>query len=138
MKHSALIIVFFLFIPPISAIETKDTTPVISDLRVDPASGPTGTTYTLSLQIIDPQGPENVVQTLYQMREGLEAIELPINDEGLAGDLQKGDGIYTGKSRVPPTAAKESHRFEVFVRDKDRHKSNVLSYRFTVLEGLRT
>lgn len=50
------------------------------------------------------------------------------------GDKSKGDNIYTGKSFVPQTAAKQTHLFEVFVFDKAGHKSNILKYRFTVFE----
>ncbi|MBN4054532.1 hypothetical protein JYT87_02365 [Nitrospira defluvii] len=129
-------VALFAATPNLTSAETKDTAPVIFDLIIDPAAGPTGTPYTLTLHITHPQGPDNIVHILYQMREGLEAIEVLINDEGLDGDLKKGDGIYSGQSRVPDTASKQSHRFEVFIRDKEGHKSNVLAYRFTVQDGV--
>ncbi len=121
--------------PLVKPIKDGDP-PVISDLKVDPQAGPVGTTYTITLHITDPQGPDDIVNTLYQVRERSEVIEVLINDEGVDGDISKGDGIHTGKSIVPRTAAKITHLFEVFVLDKEGHKSNVLEYHFTVLEGL--
>ena len=108
--------------------------PVISDLRVSPSSGPTGTVYRISVRITP---SENVVPLLHQMREGKEAISVPIRDDGMEGDDAKGDGIYTGHSGVPPKAAQQTHRFEVFVQDQEGRKSNLLEYLFTVVEGER-
>jgi hypothetical protein len=104
--------------------------PVISELKVTPTSGPAGTIYSISLRIT---GPEEVIPLLHQRREGKETIDTPLRDDGLQGDAEKGDGIYTGHSDVPPTAAKRVHHFEVFVKDKTGRKSNVLEYRFTVV-----
>jgi hypothetical protein len=59
---------------------------------------------------------------------------VPINDDGLSGDVSRGDGIYTGINFVPESAERKTHIFQVFVRDKAGNKSNVLEYRFTVLE----
>ena len=121
---------------PVSGANTENETPVIADLKVAPSSGSAGTVYVLSVQMTDPQGLGDILKILYQMREGIELIELPLNDDGLEGDLKKGDGIFSGQSAVPKTAARQTHLFEVFVRDKSGHKSNILSYRFTVLEGI--
>lgn len=119
--------------PPAS---NKDEAPIISGLSVEPSAGPTGTVYVLSVHISDPQGRDNIVPMLHQLRENRELIQVPLNDEGRDGDLKQGDGIYSGRSNVPKTAAKERHRFEVFMRDKDGNKSNLLEYHFTVLEGV--
>ncbi|TAK08630.1 MAG: hypothetical protein EPO39_04155 [Candidatus Manganitrophaceae bacterium] len=116
---------------PVSVIEPPD--PVISNLQVSPSSGPVGTTYTLSLRITS---LGEIVPLLHQMREGKEAIDVSLRDDGLGEDAKKGDGIYTGHIGVPLTAAKQIHRFEVFVQDKTGRKSNVLEYRFTVVEGV--
>ncbi|MFQ5579623.1 MAG: hypothetical protein ACE5FZ_03350 [Nitrospiria bacterium] len=114
----------------------EDPSPLISDLKIHPKKGPAGTVFTLSFRLRDPQGPDDVLKILFQVREGRELIEIVINDDGLNGDVFKGDGIYTGKDRVPETAAIAPHFFEVFTRDKSGHKSNVLKYTFTVLEGV--
>lgn len=133
---SVLIIALYNFTP--SIIEAEDeNSPIISNLQVLPDSGPVETGYTISLRIVDPQGPEDIKNILYQVREKSEVIELTINDNGAKGDLLKGDGIYTGKSFVPKTAARQAHFFEVFTVDKEGHKSNVLRYRFTVLENAK-
>jgi hypothetical protein len=116
---------------PISIIEPPD--PVISDLEVSPTSGPAGSIYKISLRITSPRG---VVPLLHQIREGKEAIDVLLRDDGLEGDAARGDGIYTGHSDVPPTAARQTHRFKVFVQDRAGRKSNVLEYRFTVLKGV--
>lgn len=110
--------------------------PVISELNVDPITGPPGTEYTISLRIDHPLGSGSIVEILYQIREAGEAIEVLLRDDGLGVDLEKEDGIYSGSSLVPQTAARHAHRFEVFVRDKAGHKSNVLEYRFMVLNGI--
>lgn len=115
---------------PIAVIEPPD--PIISDLKVFPTAGPAGSIYTLSLRIANPEG---IVPLLHQMREGREAIDVPLRDDGLQGDEKKGDGIYTGHSEVPPTAARQTHRFVVFIQDRAGRKSNLLEYHFTVLEG---
>jgi len=109
------------------------TDPVISDLNVDPSSGPPGTIYTISVRIVSPRDPEGIVEVLHQVRENEESIDVPIRDDGLEGDAVRGDGVYTGRSVVPRTAAKQTHRFKVFIRDKAGRKSNVLEYRFTVI-----
>lgn len=116
---------------PVSIVEPPR--PAISDLSVSPASGPAGSIYTISLRIASQGG---VVPLLHQVREGREEIDVPLRDDGIEGDAKKGDGIYVGHSGVPPTAAKQTHRFEVFVQDHAGRKSNVLEYRFTVLKGV--
>lgn len=109
--------------------------PVISDLGVDPAAGPAGTRYTVTVRVTDPRGPRDIDETLYQVREHVESIPLPINDRGAGGDAVAGDGIYTAVTRVPPSAAGGTHTFAVFVRDKAGRHSNTLVYQFTVLKG---
>lgn len=131
MKHSmALIAIALIFPLPLSLVEPSD--PMISDLTVSPTSGPAGSVYTLSVRIASQKG---AIPLLHQIREGRETIAVPLRDDGLAGDLVKGDGIYTGRGEVPPTAARQTHRFEVYVRNQTGRKSNRLEYRFTVLEG---
>ena len=110
------------------------SSPVISDLKVDPSSGPPGTIYTVSVRIMNPRDPKDIVEVLHEVRENVESMDVPIRDDGLEGDAVRGDGAYTGRSVVPRTAAKQTHRFEVFIQDKEGRKSNVLEYRFTVLE----
>ena len=113
---------------PVILVDTPE--PVISELKVTPVSGPAGTIYSISIRIT---GPEEIIPLLHQRREGKETIDTPLWDDGLHGDAEKGDGIYTGRSDVPPTAAKRVHHFKVFVKDKAGRKSNVLEYEFTVL-----
>ncbi|MFQ5780438.1 MAG: choice-of-anchor X domain-containing protein [Nitrospiria bacterium] len=136
LRKIFLVAVVFSMTTPLMTVNGEDLSPVISDLKVTPEKGPAGTTFTITLRITDPQGADDIIGTLFQMREGRESIEVSINDDGLNGDVSKGDGIYTGKDQVPKTAAKETHLFEVFVRDKSGHRSNVLRYDFTVLEGV--
>ncbi|MFQ5596805.1 MAG: choice-of-anchor X domain-containing protein [Nitrospiria bacterium] len=131
-----LIVAASLTATPSPALQSSHEAPVISDLKVAPNAGPAGTVYTLTVRISDPQGSKNVERVLYQLREGREGIEMPLRDDGLEGDAIGGDGIYSGRNVVPETAAKQRHRFEVFVRDIDGHRSNVLAYHFTVLEGV--
>ncbi len=118
------------YLAPIALIEPPG--PVISDLTVSPLSGPTGTVYRISLRIASRSG---VVPLLRQVREGRETISVPLRDDGREGDVSKGDGIYTGHSGVPPTAARQTHHFEVYIEDEGGRKSNPLEYLFTVLEG---
>ncbi len=120
----------------VTLISVLGESPMISEMKVNPIDGPTGTKYTISLRIAHPQGSGHIVEVLYQIREAGEAIEVLLRDDGLGGDLEKEDGIYSGRSVVPRTAARQTHRFEVFVRDKSGHKSNILEYRFTVLDGI--
>jgi hypothetical protein len=135
--RNAVFLVFFLSLTnPWGIAHGEDLSPVISDLKIQPKQGPAGTVFTITLRITDPQGPDDLKRTLFQMREGRESIEIAIHDDGLNGDASKGDGIYTGKDRVPKTAAKAAHVFEIFVQDKSGHRSNLLKYRFTVLEGV--
>lgn len=117
--------------------ENDAISPRISGLQITPASGPRGARYTIALKIIDPQGADDVVALLYQLRERSELIRLEINDEGRGADREAHDGIYTGVSVVPDTAARGVHDFQVFVRDRDGHQSNILHYRFTVERGPR-
>lgn len=111
------------------------TAPRISNLMVDPDSGSAGTRYVITLRITDPQGVEDIEKTLYQLRERTEAIPLPLNDAGQHGDHRAGDGIYTAADIVPRTAGQGTHTFEVFVQDRGGHRSNILEYRFTVVDG---
>jgi hypothetical protein len=134
----ALLMTMFVLIAAASNSADNGQSPVISDLKADPSAGSAGTVYAITLKILDPQGPEDIVQILYQVREAIETIEVPIHDGGIHGDALKGDGIYTGWSEVPETAARQIHRFEVFVEDKAGHRSNVLTYEFSVLEKIQT
>lgn len=132
LKRMALIFIplMALNLSPISILEPPR--PVISDLDISPSAGPAGSIYTISLRIASQGG---IVPLLHQVREGREQIDVPLRDDGLEGDVKKGDGIYIGHSGVPPRAAQQTHRFEVFVQDQAGRKSNVLEYRFTVLKG---
>lgn len=112
-----------------------DPAPVISDLTAAPARGYAGTRYLVTVRVADPRGPGDIRHTLYQLRQGIERIPLPINDAGVNGDAKAGDGIYTAVGVVPPSASPGTHVFEVFVKDRAGHRSNVLRYRFTVLRG---
>lgn len=109
--------------------------PLISDLTVHPTSGPPGTVYTISVRIESPQDPKEIVAVLHQTRELRESDDIPIHDDGVEGDAVDGDGIYTGQSTVPSTAAHRTHHFVVFILDTSGRKSNVLEYQFTVLHG---
>ena len=133
MKKIIALVVLFLI--EVSLSVAAGPAPVISDLKVDPSSGPSGTVYTISVRVVRPKDPRDLVAILHQLREGAESIDVPIRDDGMEGDPVKGDGIYTGRSSVPATASKGTHRFEVFIEDKTGVKSNVLEYRFTVLKG---
>jgi hypothetical protein len=118
---------------PLAAQER--TGPLISDLTVYPSSGPPGTDYTISVRIVSPRNPKEIVAVLHQKREMIESDDIPIHDDGVGGDAVNGDEIYTGHSTVPSTAAKKTHHFEVFILDTSGRKSNVLEYQFTVLHG---
>jgi hypothetical protein len=107
--------------------------PVISDLRVEPSSGPPGSAYTISVRIESPRDPKEIVPILNEETEKMEKIELPIRDDGLDGDAVKGDGRYTGRIEVPETAVQGTDRFQVYIHDTAGRVSNVLEYRFTVL-----
>jgi hypothetical protein len=116
---------------PLAAEEPSG--PLISDLTVHPSSGPPGTDYTISVRIVSPRNPNEIVPVLHQLREMRESDDIPIHDDGTEGDAVKGDGIYSGQSAVPNTAAQRTHRFDVFILDASGRKSNVLEYHFTVL-----
>jgi hypothetical protein len=118
---------------PLSAQERSG--PLISDLTVHPSSGPPGTVYTISIRIVSPRDPKEIVSVLHQIREARESDDIPIHDDGAEGDAVNGDGIYSGRSTVPSTAAHRTHHFEVFILDTSGRKSNVLEYHFTVLHG---
>ncbi len=110
-----------------------DSAPVISDLAVNPSSGPIDTQYTITLRITSAKGPRFIEDTLYQTREHMEDIPLPLNDLGINGDAKGGDGVYTAMGVVPHTAAAGVHTFTVFVKDTAGRHSNVLLYQFTVI-----
>jgi len=59
--------------------------PVISDLKVDPSSGPPGTVYTISVRIVSTRDPKDIVAVLHQVREDIESMwlsRLPSNRKG--------------------------------------------------------
>jgi len=116
---------------PLAAEESSG--PLISDLTVHPSSGPPGTDYTISVRIVSPRNPNEIIPVLHQLREMRESDDIPIHDDGLEGDAVKGDGIYSGQNTVPNTAAQKTHHFDVFILDTSGRKSNVLEYHFTVL-----
>jgi hypothetical protein len=135
LKQIALIFIPLIAINLTPVLFVESPPPVISELKVSPMSGPGGTVYHISVRVTAPEG---IVPLLHQKREAKETVDTPIRDDGLQGDAEKGDGIYTGRNDVPATAAKQVHRFEVFVQDQRGRKSNVLEYRFTVVEGGRS
>ena len=110
-----------------------DAAPVISDLSVNPSSGPIDTHYTITLHITSVKGPSAIEDTLYQTREHMEDIPLPLNDLGVNGDAKAGDGVYSAVGVVPHTAAAGVHTFTVYVKDTAGRHSNVLLYQFTVI-----
>ena len=134
LSFTAFIIIAFGSNPLKAIAINEGDLPVLSNLKVQPQEGLVETNYTVTLNISDQQGPNDIINILYQIREETEVMKVPINDQGIEGDLTKGDGIYTGRSFVPKTASEGTHIFKAFVFDKDGHKSNVLEYSFTVLE----
>ncbi len=116
----------------VSSAVGDGVSPRLSDLRITPDAGPRGTRYTIAVRISDPQGAGDIVALLYQLREQAELIRLDVNDEGRGADRVAGDGVYTGESVVPETASIGVHRFELFARDREGNRSNILRYRFTV------
>lgn len=112
--------------------------PVISDLRVEPSSGPPGSAYTISVRIDSPRDPDEIVPILNEIRENMEKIQVNLNDDGLAGDAITGDGRYTGRIAVPQSAAQQTHHFRVYLLDASGRMSNVLEYDFTVLKDAAT
>jgi hypothetical protein len=128
----ALLALSLLTLPlPLAAEEQSG--PLIADLTLHPSSGPPGTDYIISVRIVSPPNPKVIVPVLHQIREMRESDDIPIHDDGQEGDAVKGDGIYTGQSTVPNSAAERTHHFEVFIRDTSGRKSNRLTYHFTVL-----
>lgn len=131
-------VIFFIFmmaIPVYSVFSAQDNSPVISDLTVNPPAGGRGTKVEISLNIIDPQGKKDLDKFLYQIRDGKEMIRIRLYDDGTNGDKKANDNIYTGEMVVPDSAAEKTHHFSVFVYDKKRHKSNMLTYEFTVVSS---
>jgi hypothetical protein len=118
-----------------SSAAEQGSGPVISDLRVEPSSGPPGSAYTISVRIESPRDPKELVPILNEVRENLEKIEVAIHDDGLDGDAERGDGRYSGRIVVPQTAAEQTHRFKVYIHDKAGRMSNVLEYQYTVLKN---
>jgi hypothetical protein len=135
MKTVVTLVVLSLLAIALPLAAQERSGPLISNLTVHPSSGPPGTHYTISVRIVRPRDPKNIVAILHQIREARESDDIPIHDDGTEGDPVKGDGIYTGRSTVPSTAAKKTHHFEVFILDTSGRKSNVLEYQFTVLQG---
>ena len=134
MQKSTALVVLALMTLSVSSAAGQATGPVISDLRVEPSSGPPGSAYTVSVRVERPRDPKEIVPILIEVRENLEKIEVTINDDGLDGDAVRGDGRHTGRIVVPQTAAQQTHRFKVYIHDKAGRMSNVLEYRFTVLK----
>ncbi len=114
----------------------KKVSPEISNLKVEPLSGSNGTVISITLEIHDLQGLDNIRKELYQIREGIEPAVLKLYDDGTHGDTVASDNIFYAETIVPKTAAKGVHEFKVFVLDKDGNKSNTLTYKFTVMELL--
>ncbi len=131
MGAGLLLLVFLVSTP--SSVMGADG-PIISNLKVKPRAGFAGSSYIVRVQVEDPQGPNDIVAILFHQRESMEWMKVPINDKGLNGDIQAGDGIYTGRTTVPRSADKKAHRFSVYVEDKAGHTSNTLTYTFTVLQ----
>ncbi|MBI3611257.1 MAG: hypothetical protein HY204_11240 [Nitrospirae bacterium] len=106
--------------------------PVITNLNWVPGSGPAGSRVVVRVHLFDRQGAGNIIPILYQIREGLEEIRVPIYDDGTHGDAWPDDGFFAGPMTVPRTAAPGPHWFVVYVFDRDGHRSNLLLYEFTV------
>lgn len=110
-----------------------DSSPVISHLEVSPLVGYRETLVTLRLNISDPRGLENIEETLYIVRNGVETMKARMVDDGSRGDPAPGDGQYTARIRVPPNASFQTHEFQVYVQNKKGERSNTLYYAFRVL-----
>jgi len=135
LRNLSILLALALMMLSFSSATGQGSGPVISDLRVEPSSGPPGSSYTLSVRIEKPRDPREIVPILNEVRENMEKIEVAIHDDGLDGDAVRGDGRYSGRIVVPETAAQQTHRFKVFIHDKAGRMSNILEYRFTVLKG---
>lgn len=131
-KHLIVTLTFLAIIRVNPGLGAENNSPLISDLIVNPMKGGHGTKVKMTLKINDPQGDKDIERFLYQIREGREMIRTSLYDDGTNGDDKANDHIYTGEMIVPNTAAERTHQFSVFVYDRNRHKSNILTYEFTV------
>ena len=108
--------------------------PVITNLNLFPVSGAVGSRVVVRLHLYDRQGVGNVVPILYQIREGIEQIRVPIYDDGTHDDLIPGDNFFAGHMIVPRTASPGPHWFVVYVFDQDGNRSNLSLTEFTVTD----
>lgn len=111
--------------------------PVITNLNLVPRSGPAGGRVVVRLHLFDRQGMGNVIPVLYEVREGIEEIRVPIYDDGTHDDLLVGDNFFAGHMTVPLSASPGPHWFVAYLFDRDGNRSNLVLIEFTVTDFKR-
>ncbi len=88
--------------------------------------------FVITVKVTDPSGPKDIKRVLLNsfLPSGAPSSGNPItmNDEGIFGDQNSGDGIYTVTVQLPPTAAKGRYRFEFQGFDLSNLASNVIKH----------
>lgn len=110
-----------------------DSSPMISELRVSPNVGYPGTKVRIQLSVHDPQGLNDVEQTLYLIVDGSGEITIRIYDDGTNGDSRAGDGEFIGKMEIPPNVMLQRHEFVVYLFDRAGNRSNTLTFDMKIL-----
>ncbi|MBX7151191.1 hypothetical protein K1X84_06085 [bacterium] len=100
--------------------------PVISNLIIpDTVYISTETEFKISVSVADQEGLSDIA-SVTRVNVTLSGQPRPLNDDGLNGDAQAGDGIYTETVSVNPPPALGKYLFRVKALDKSGLESNSL------------
>lgn len=100
--------------------------PVISNLVIpDTVYTSMATEFKITVQVSDPEGFSDI-ESVTRVNVTLSGQPRPLNDDGLNGDAQAGDGIYTETVSVNPPPALGKYLFRIKALDKSGLESNSL------------
>ncbi|MBI4428369.1 MAG: hypothetical protein HY562_04555, partial [Ignavibacteriales bacterium] len=115
---------------PLEIVRTNQP-PVLSDLIApDTVRTSTQTSFVITVRALDPDGLADI-RSVTRTTDG--GTPRPLNDNGVNGDMNPGDGIFTETVSLEPAPPAGEYEFRFQAFDRSNAESNTLTKRITVV-----
>ena len=120
-------------------MDVENRPPTLSNLSApDTVSRNEVPSFLLSVQVDDPQGPEDIRLVFFNTikPDGSPSSGNPFEmvDDGTQGDEGAGDGVYSLRVEITPDNALGAYRFEFYAEDYSGARSDALIHTITVID----
>ena len=119
-------------------VAANDPPQVLAVTAPDTISRSGENTFLLTAQVTDPDGLSDIAEVTMNsfLPGGTPASDNPflLRDDGIGGDVEGGDGIYSRIFTIGQSNATGIYRFDIQAKDKAGQLSNIVSHTITVIE----